>query len=293
MFKKTFSLILAAILLQFNLTAFGAGIEDEAFQTLNSQNLTKPVINKEVIKDEVPASNLKSEQTLKPQMDTFKIDDNAVQDLKNQNLTKPVVNKQVIKEDIPLLKIKSEQAVKPAIESTVIEDKVIPQNLKAKTLRELNPKKPAFNYQSIDYDTNNISIPIASINFLTIKKTYLDEGQKVSFKVVEDVIKNGELFIKKETPVSGIIETITKSSRGGDPEELIIGRFETQDIYGNKISLAGEVQKKGANRALWIRPLVWVGCASFFGSPLVVLLLIKGGRVKILPTQTFKLDYYE
>lgn len=290
MLKKSFSLILTAVFLQFNLAAFGAGIEDEAFNSLKNQNLTKPAINQESIKDDLP-TNLNKGQSQKPQTAPSLIEDKTVESLKNKNLEKPVFKQETVKEEIPVSNLKGEQTVKPKVEIPIIEDKAVNQTLKAKVFREQNSTKPVFKYQSIDYDTDTLNVPVSSVSFLSIKSAHLDEGTKVNFRIAEDVMKNNMLFIKKDTPAIGIIETITKSSSGGDPEEMIIGRFFTKDANENIINLSGQIQKKGANRALWIRPLVWIGCASFFGTPLVVLLAIKGGRVKIKPEQKFILTY--
>lgn len=292
--KKFFSLFLITTFLQFNLTAYAAPLieDDVTRQTFKGQNITKLVFKQEIIKDEIDVSNFNKKQQVKANVNIPIIEDEAIEVLKNKKNEKPVFKQEIIKDTTPVLNVKNEQFTKPQKDVALIEDKIIVQELKTKTLREQNLTKPVFNYNSIDFDTNTINIPVSSTCLISVKKQHLDEGMKVKFQVVEDVKINNLLFVKKDTPVEGIIETITKSSGGGDPEEIIIGRFVTNDVNGNKIDLAGQIQKKGANRALWIRPLVWLGCASFFGTPLVVLLLVKGGPVKIKPEQKYAL-YYE
>jgi hypothetical protein len=164
-------------------------------------------------------------------------------------------------------------------------------------LEDPNPKKhslkykPVAKYDLIDEFADRILVYVSPIDKITYKKQF-HNGQRVKFRIVKNVYKSNGLFIRKGNPVEAVLETIIKPSFGGDPAELIIGRFTTKDEEGNKIELIGEVSKRGWNvlPVRLVADLWW--CAPPFSLPLASLYLIRGFGTKISPKNKFKL-YYE
>jgi len=213
-------------------------------------------------------------------------EDTAIAPLMKLDVKKELPQKPEIKDDIPVSGFTKEQLVKPQKSNKLINDQII---LPAETQLL---KKIIYQKKFIDDSTEQVNITVASAGVLVTKQKRLFEGEQATFKTTCDVIKDGNVFIKKDTPVNGYVETITKSSFSGDPAELIIGRFTTKDVNGNTIDLIGEVKKNGANRGLWVKPLMYVGyCVPIFGSPLLLLYFVKGGNAKIKPKNKFVLIY--
>lgn len=265
MIKKSLSLITltSIIFAQCGPVAFAEILEDDmAIQSFKDQNLSKAVFKQEIIEDEF-----------------------AQKTLGDKNLSKLIFKYEPIEDTIPV------SQHKPLLKSSATYD-VIEDRVAAKSFSSQNLEKPVFNYKLIDENAEMVRVPIMPARYIVTKEG-VSEGQKVKFVVVKDIRRNGDLYIKKGTPVEAIIETITKPSMGGDPSQIIIGRFTAKNTKGNKIDLTGEIQKNGANRATWIKPLAYIGyCVPVFGTPLLGLLLIKGGHAKITPRQEFVL-YYE
>lgn len=84
---------------------------------------------------------------------------------------------------------------------------------------------------------------------------------KVDFLVSEDVYKNGVLYIKKDTVVTGIV-TVAEFPLVDyvtmQPSTLKISKFKTTDVNGNSINLSGDFK----NTPFELGPL-----ASVMGAP--------------------------
>ena len=63
----------------------------------------------------------------------------------------------------------------------------------------------------------------------------------------------------------------------GIPANLIVGDFKIE--YMSTVKLEGEINKEGANRAIWVRPL------------LPLLFPVRGGHAKISADEIFTLYY--
>ncbi|MFA6988943.1 MAG: hypothetical protein WC197_02635 [Candidatus Gastranaerophilaceae bacterium] len=214
-------------------------------------------------------------------------DDVALQAFKGQNLSKPVYKLEIIEDAVALQSFKGQILSKPVFNNGIIEDNVAMQAFKGQIL-----SKPVFHIKLIDENAEIVRVLVKADHY-TIRSKNLTINQKVCFVVVDDVKKNKELFIRKNTPMSGMVETITKAGWAGDPAELIIGRFTTTDVNGNKIDIAGEIIKTGANRAYWVRPVFYTGeLLPPYSTPLLLVYFIKGGNAKITPRKKFTL-YYE
>ena len=150
---------------------------------------------------------------------------------------------------------------------------------------EFFPKNPSHFVKKkviIDGISGSTTIKIKIKNYLTTK-SFPKEGEIAEFETVED-IKIGNVLYKKGTTIKGRIENISQNESYGVPAEMILSNFKLGEI-----SLAGDIEKAGANRTLWLRPVVWV-TSSFFGAG-YLLIPIRGGHAKIRPEEVFEIYY--
>ncbi len=150
----------------------------------------------------------------------------------------------------------------------------------------------AYDYSS----TKSVPIKLSILQEISTKAAP-KEGQKLEFRVVDNVFCDGKLIIKKNTKANATLETIITSGMNGFPAEIIIRNFELADLYdsSNEIKIKNSqlidiITKKGQNRALWVYPLKWaLTPIPFVGS---LTNLIKGGHAKITPEEVFVIYYY-
>lgn len=150
---------------------------------------------------------------------------------------------------------------------------------------EFFPKNPVHFVKKkviIDGISDTTTIKIKIKNYLTTK-SFPKEGEMVEFETIEDV-KIRNVLYKKGTTIKGRIENISQNESYGVPADMILSNFKLGEI-----SLAGDIEKAGANRTLWLRPVVWV-TSSFFGAG-YLLIPIRGGHAKIRPEEVFEIYY--
>lgn len=263
MIKKTLSgLILLNIALMQNGVALSEIIEDEvAKQAFEGKNFAKPVYQKPVIEDTL-----------------------AAQAFGGKALSKPVFCKIIVEDDTAPTKTNR----RPEFKLIIVEDESLQNDPKIKTC---DTTRPAVHYKIIDEKSQIVKIKISSTDIITTKNS-LKVGDKLNLKITEDIYRDNEVFIKKDTPVTAYIELISESDWFGDPDEIEIGRLLTQDIKGNPIEIEGVIRKQGANRGKWVKPLYYIGSCAPFGAPLMLTYFIKGGKTKIKPKDKFEF-YYE
>ena len=164
--------------------------------------------------------------------------------------------------------MKIKQYVEPKIQ-----DEFIP-----KTDRKIKEYKPI----KIDENTREVKVRIKE-HFST--NDIYDEGEKLTFVAVEDFQIN-DIVYPKGTEISARIELISQNKIWGVPASVVVGNFSLE----NYISF-NEISKTGANRTLWVYPLVEIG-SWFFGFGLLFI-PVRGGHAKISPKETFTLRFYE
>jgi len=70
--------------------------------------------------------------------------------------------------------------------------------------------------------------------------TFHDEvevGDWIKFKVVNDVYYNEKIYIKKDTPVTGIVDSVHENGMIADNAEIVLKKFIFRDIQNNLIEL--------------------------------------------------------
>lgn len=142
---------------------------------------------------------------------------------------------------------------------------------------------------SYDYskEDKTIDLNIKSKKYVTTKGD-LAEGDLLYFYTVEDIkLKNGNI-LPKGTEVVGVIETVSQNKAFGVPADLIVDRFK---IKNKNIKLLGTINKTGANRSLWVYPLVYT-TSCFFGVGLLFI-PIRGGHAKLKLNDVYTIGILE
>lgn len=163
-------------------------------------------------------------------------------------------------------------------------------------------KKPAANTEEIQTNTQNtniselpydyssteaIPIKLSIINEVSTKDGLI-EGQKLKFKVLEDVYYENMPVVKKDDIITGTIETIITSGMNGFPAEIIVDDFEIAGI--NSSQLISTYIKKGQNRCFWVYPLKWaLTIIPFVGS---LTNFIMGGHARIKTKDVITIYYF-
>ena len=132
-----------------------------------------------------------------------------------------------------------------------------------------------------DFDSS-IPVVIRIKNRLTTKLKP-EEGSILEFQTVDDVKIKNKLY-PKGTIVQARVENVSPNYTMGIPADLVVGNFQIDGM-----PLRGEISRIGANRALWVKPVSYVG-TFFFGAG-ALLILIRGGHAKINPNEVFTVYY--
>lgn len=114
------------------------------------------------------------------------------------------------------------------------------------------------------------------------------EGQEIKFKVKNNVVCHGTLLVKKDTIVTGRIETIITKGMNGFPAEIILDNFKFDGI--DDTQLVGGYTKTGKNFALLVYPIKWaLTPIPFVGS---LTNLIHGTEARIHSDDVITIKYY-
>jgi len=140
-----------------------------------------------------------------------------------------------------------------------------------------------YNYMSV----HSIPIKLKIVEKITTKEPP-NEGDTLSFRVVQDVYHNGKCIVKAGDIVNAKLETIITAGMNGFPAEIIIDKFEIPEIKTSQMQ--STYIKKGRNRCFWVYPLKWaLTPIPFVGS---LTNLIKGGHATIKTTDDITIYYY-
>ncbi len=104
----------------------------------------------------------------------------------------------------------------------------------------------------------------------------IEVGDKIKFNIVKDVYKNGKLYIKKDTPIYGIVDYVSDNGWAYDNAQIDFKKFQTKTADGkivtinNPLSINGfEILKFKSNRT-----------AQFFN---YCGIIFRGKEIEIIP----------
>ena len=135
------------------------------------------------------------------------------------------------------------------------------------------------------FDFSKATIQKAKIRvtkYHTTRKN-LQEGQYIDFELIQDININNKTY-KKGSLIKARVENISPNLAYGTPADIVIDNF----VLANEVKLTGQIQEKGANRAIWVYPLAYT-TSMFFGIGLLAY-TIRGGHAKLKPTKIYEIN---
>lgn len=142
----------------------------------------------------------------------------------------------------------------------------------------------------LPYDYSSVDcVPIKlSITSEVSTKDDILEGQKLEYRVLDDVYYKDKLILKKGDIVPATLETIVTSGMNGFPAEIVVDDFQIPGVKNSQ--LLSVYIKKGQNRCFWVYPLKWaLTIIPFVGS---LTNLIMGGHAKLKTRDVVTLYYF-
>lgn len=211
----------------------------------------------------------------------------AIEDVFEDNLVKSL-SKDLKIEHVKTQEIKDDFANKTLDKNLKIQKQTpvvytdnIPKELVQTQTYIAGNKEQKFDFESLD----ELIVKVSPKKYYTTR-TKLKEGDLINFVLAQDVIIKDKTY-KKGTNVTARVEMVSQNGAFGVPSDLVIDNF----ILNSDIKLTGNIEKKGANRSLWVYPCAY-GLSWFFGVSLL-LLPIRGGHAKLRPNHVYSLNYIE
>lgn len=227
------------------------------------------------IKDEL-AEDLRAKKYSKNIFKEQIIEDEAVKSIKTQKLPKVNYKKEFLKDTPILLTEENKKFKKPCSAKKPIVEKgeiVVLKPVKKISTRTLRVK---FKHKQ-KYENYRIALP--------------EVNEKVAFKVVKDVYKNGKVIIPKGTPVYAKIGEVSPRAMGGAPAELTLEGFELQNKDGKTIPLNGKISSNGYSLSVWIGLAELATTPFLIGLAVPVLRVLPGGQAIISPKKEYIVYY--
>lgn len=119
--------------------------------------------------------------------------------------------------------------------------------------------------------SREIPVAIKPVCKITTSNLNLQEGDSVNFTVINDIVKDSKIYIKKGEQVTGTIISIEDNDYLYKPATLYADYFTTKNADGSIVKLSGIIYKKGNDH--------WM-ITQFIPVPLT---LLRGGEVQIKP----------
>lgn len=206
------------------------------------------------------------------------INDDFVNETLNKSFKIPEYQRQIVKDDlITQVFVKEHKNESYGYNKKVlITDDLVEKNL----LQYKNAK--LVSYVPIDFGKlQKTTLKIKPKENITTKDNKIREGLILSFILAEDFSHNNINYLKG-TEVQARIEKVSLNQSLGVPADVEIGNFEINGLH-----LDGNLKIEGANRAIWVLPVAYIGCC-FFGAGLLIM-PIRGGHAKLNKDKTYTL----
>ena len=110
----------------------------------------------------------------------------------------------------------------------------------------LKPDKTKLTVFFSDY-INSEDTPVKITPAQKISTCYdeIEVGDKIKFKTVKDVYKNGKLYIKKDTPVYGTVDYVSENGWAYDNAQIDFKKFKTKTVNGKVINIENPLSING------------------------------------------------
>ena len=124
--------------------------------------------------------------------------------------------------------------------------------------------------------SEKIPIKIAPLEPISTAYDETEVGDKVPFLILNDVYKNGKIFIKKGTTMYGTVDFVKENGWFGDNAEVEFKVFRVRNIYGKLTTFKSELFIDGFNTLKFYNP-AW---KRFFN---YCSLIFRGNEVDVNP----------
>lgn len=234
----------------------------------------KPAVLKAGVKKDVKKEIAKKKEYKPPVIEDEIANELASTALKNKKKKK--YQKALISDEEVILTEENKKFRRP-----VYTGKVKTENGLEVVLKPVNKIKTKSAYTKIKHEkkVNKLKTPLPSI------------GERVAFRVVNDVEKDGKILIAKNTIVYAKIGEVSPRAMGGAPAEMTIESFEMMDRNGKLIPLDGEISSSGYSLSFWIGLAELATTPFLFGLAVPLLRLLPGGQAVISPRKNYVVYY--
>ncbi len=121
-----------------------------------------------------------------------------------------------------------------------------------------------------------VPIRIAPLEPISTAFDETEVGDRIPFAVVQDVYKNGKIFIRKGTTIYGTVDYVKENGWVGDNAEVEFKTFRVRNAEGKLTTINSELLLTGFNTLKWYNPK-W---KRFFN---YCSLIFRGNEVDINP----------
>lgn len=110
----------------------------------------------------------------------------------------------------------------------------------------LKPKKTKLTIFYSDY-INSEDTPIRITPSQKISTCYdeIEVGDRIKFNTVKDIYKNGKLYIKKDTPIYGLVDYVSDNGWSYDNAQIDFKKFQTKTVNGKIITINSPLSING------------------------------------------------
>lgn len=228
------------------------------------------------------------------------IEDEAITSLKNTQAKKVEYKNTIIEDDVISALPKTQSVKKHKYKQEILSDEKIVMSNENKKLKRSDYKKTVKTEAGLAVvlkPLNKISTKNKRLKYQnengtdSVNLPYPYVGDRVAFKVVEDVVYNDKTVIEKDTIVYAKIGEVSPRAMGGAPAEMTIEGFEIYDKNGKLIPLDGEIASSGVSLSFWIGLAELATTPFLIGLAVPLLRLLPGGQAVVSPRKNYIVYY--
>ena len=124
------------------------------------------------------------------------------------------------------------------------------------------------------------AVRITPEKLITTSNSKLKVGDSVNFVISRDVEVEDEVVINRNTQVRGKVISLIPNKIVCMPAKIVIGEFETTDVFGETVPLKGQVKKEGNPHNTLV---TYINILSVF---------VRGGEAHIIPDEDYYIVFY-
>lgn len=101
---------------------------------------------------------------------------------------------------------------------------------------------------------NKVAIKIMPLEKISTANDEIEVGDKVPFKVIDDVYRNKRLFIKKDTTMYGTVDFVKENGWFGNNAQVGFKTFRVRNTAGKLTTFNSELSLDGFDTLKWFNP---------------------------------------